>query len=68
MLDALEAVTMRALLPQHPEEALENAVLLRTVGRDKLLFQPVASDDVRKAMAGEYQAIVPTQQDSITLC
>jgi len=44
MLDSLEALAVDALLLHRPDDALDHAVLLRTVRGDELLLQPVASD------------------------
>jgi len=42
-----------ALFLQALDEPFHDAVLLRCVGRDEFLAQPVASDGVRVALAGE---------------
>ena len=39
MLNALEAMTVDALLFQRPNDPLDHPVLLRAVGRDELLLQ-----------------------------
>ena len=63
MLGAFEAVAMYALLLQRADEALDHAVLLRAVGRDELLLQPVAADNGCDVVAGEDQAVVGAQQE-----
>lgn len=63
MSDAFEAVAMRALFPERPDEALDHAVLLRAVRGDELLLQPVAADDGREVVAGEDEPIVRAQQE-----
>lgn len=63
MLDAVEALAMDALLFQCSDHALDHAILLRTVGRDELLLQPVAADQCRELAAGEDQAVVRPQQE-----
>lgn len=63
MLQRLEAVPMHALLQERTDRPLDQTVLLGAVRRDELLAQPVASDQRRKAAAGEDQAIVRTQQE-----
>ena len=45
MLLGLEAVTMHTLFLQGPDNALDQAVLLRTVRRDELLFQPSNAEE-----------------------
>ena len=62
MLDAVEALAVDALLLDRPDDALDHAVLLRAVGRDELLLQPVASDKGGIAVRGEDQAVVGPQQ------
>lgn len=44
MLHRLEAMAMHALLFQSPDQALDQAVLLRRVRRDEFLPQAVAPD------------------------
>ena len=68
MPDGLEAVTMRALLLQGPDEALDHPVLLRAVRRDELLLEPVAADNFREVVAGEDEAIVRTQKELFRDC
>jgi len=43
----------------------EPVVLLRCVGRDELLGQPVAYDGVRAALVGEDQAVVASRNDRL---
>lgn len=54
-----------ALFLQALDEPFHDAVLLRRVGRDEFLGQPVASDGVRLALAGEDQAVVASQDDRL---
>lgn len=56
MLQRFEAVPMHALLLARADHPLDQAVLLGAVWRDELLAQPVASDQRREALAGEYQS------------
>ena len=63
VLQGLEAMPMHVLLLERADHALDQAVLLRAVGRDELLAQPVAPDQGREAAAGEDQPIVRTQQE-----
>ena len=59
------AMTMYTWFLQGPDDALDPAVLLRTVRRDELLFQPIDSDQVAVMPAGEHQAIVGSQQERL---
>ncbi|WP_435166963.1 hypothetical protein [Falsirhodobacter sp. 1013] len=63
MLDALEAVSVNALLLQRPDDALDHAVLLRAVRGDELLAEAVAANQTRVMAAGEDQAVVRSQQE-----
>lgn len=63
VLQRFKAVTMNALLFQRPDDALDQAVLLRRVGRDELLAQSVAFHQRRIAAVGEDQAVIPTQPE-----
>ena len=65
MLQGLKPLTMNTLLFQGSDYTLDHPVLLRTVGRDELLFQAVASDQGSEASAGEDQAIVGSQQEGL---
>ena len=42
MLLGLEAVTIQSLFLQGPDNAFDHAILAGTMGRDELLFQPLA--------------------------
>ena len=63
MLDAVETLSVNALLLDRPDDALDHSVLLRAVRRDELLFQPIASDKAGVAVRGEDQAIVGAQKE-----
>lgn len=58
VLYAVEALAMDALLFQGPDHTLDQAVLLRTMGRDELLPQAVAFHQGRVFSTREDQAIV----------
>ena len=62
VLDAVEAVTMNALLLQRPDYTLHHAVLLRAVRGDELLLQAIAPDQCSEVAGGENQAVVRTQK------
>lgn len=63
MLDAVDALTMDALLFQRPDHALEHAILLGAVRGDELLLQAVAADQGRELAGGQNQAVVRAQQE-----
>ena len=63
MLQTLKAVAVYALILERPDHPLDHPVLLRTVGRDEFLFQPVAFDQCRVAAAGEHQTVVRPEQE-----
>ena len=65
MLQSLEAVAVDALLLQPANHPLHQAVLLRGVGRDEVLLQPIAFDQRRVTAAGEDQAVVRAQQEGL---
>ena len=65
MLQSLEAVAVDALLLQRPDHPLQQAVLLRGVGRDEFLLQAIAFDQRRVTAAGEDQAFVRAQQEGL---
>ncbi|KGH21298.1 hypothetical protein P606_18590 [Comamonas thiooxydans] len=54
MLQALEAVSMHALLLERSSHALDDAGLLRAVRGDELLAQPVALHQGRVTATGEH--------------
>lgn len=58
VLDAVEALTMDALLLQRPDHTLHHAILLWAVRGDELLLEPVAADQGRELVAGEDQPVV----------
>lgn len=55
VLEACKAVSVDALLFQGADDALDHAVLLGTVWRDKLLAKLVASNQGRVRAAGKSQ-------------
>lgn len=61
--DAVEALAVDALILQRPDEALDNAILLRAVRRDELLLQPVAADQRRIAPRCQDEAVVGSKQE-----
>ena len=63
VLYAVEALAMDALFFQGPDYTLDHAVLLRAVGRDKLLPQTVAFHQGRVFPAREHKAIVRPQKE-----
>ena len=63
VLQGFEAVSMRALLLDRADDALDHAVLLLAVRRDELLAQAVALDQARVVAAGEHQAVIRAQQE-----
>lgn len=63
LVQRFESMSMHALLLERADHALDRPVLLGAVRSDELLAQPVASDQRRKAAAGEHQAVVRTQQE-----
>ncbi|CAM8624888.1 hypothetical protein MCEMIE11_00275 [Burkholderiales bacterium] len=65
MLQSLKPFTMNTLLFQSSDYALDHPVLLRTVGRDELLLQAVASEQGCEASAGKDQAIVRAKQEGL---
>ena len=65
MLQGLKPLTMNTLLFQGSDYTLDHPVLLRTVGRNELLLQTVASDQCCEAPAGKDQAIVRSQQEGL---
>lgn len=58
MLYAVEALTMNTLFLQRPDYKFDHAVLLRAVGRDKLLLDTIAFHQGRVFSACEDQALV----------
>jgi hypothetical protein len=58
MLDAVEALAVNTLLLQRSDHALDHAVLLRAVRRDKLLPQAVAANKCRVFPAGKNQTVI----------
>jgi hypothetical protein len=54
VLQAFDAVPMRALFLESPDHTLDHAVLLRTVRSDELLLQAVAAHRTRISPTGEH--------------
>jgi hypothetical protein len=63
MLDAVEALSMDALLLQCPDHTLDHAVLLRAMWGDELLLQALASVQRSELAAGKNQAVVRPQKE-----
>lgn len=63
VLQGFKAVAVDALILELPDHPLNQAVLLRRVGRDEFLLQAVAFDQRRVAAAGEDQSVVRAQQE-----
>ena len=62
VLLGLETVRMHTLFLQGPDNGLDHAVLVLTVRRDELLFQPIAPSQAGVMTTGEDQVIVGSQQ------
>ena len=58
MLQAFEAMAMNALLLESSDDTLDHAVLLRAMGRDELLLQPIPANQSRVIPTREDKAIV----------
>ena len=58
VLQALKAMAVCALLLERSDHLLDHPVLLRTVGRDEFLLQPITFDQGCVAAAGEHQVVV----------
>ena len=58
MLQTLKSMAVCVLLLECPDDTLGHPVLLRAVGRDEFLLQPIALDQGRVAAAGEDQTVV----------
>jgi len=58
MLQTFKSMAVCALLLEFLNNPLDHPDLLRAVGRDEFLLQPVAFDQGRVAAAGEHQTIV----------
>lgn len=65
VLEAFEAMAMNALLFKRPDHPFDHSVLLRTVRRDELFFEAIASDEARVIAARKNQAIIGTQQERV---
>ena len=65
VLDAVEALAMNALFFQRPDHALDHAVLLRAIRRDKLLLQAIAANQRGVFPASEDQPVVGPQMESL---
>jgi hypothetical protein len=61
VLQALEAVSMYALLFERTDRTLDHAVLLRVVRCDVLLAQTLALDQSNKATARKHQPAIAAQ-------
>lgn len=53
VLNALEAMSMNALLLERPDHPLDHPVLLGAVRGDELLLQTIAADDGREVATCE---------------
>ncbi len=62
VLQTLKAVAVNALILERPDHPFDHPVLLRAVGRDEFLLQPIAFDQGRVAAAGEHQPVVRAKQ------
>ena len=62
MLQRFESMAMDALLFQSPDQALNQAILLRRMRRDELLSQTVTAHQCGIAAACEDQAVVGAQK------
>ena len=65
VLQAFKAMPVNALLFQCPDDAFDHSILLRTMGRDELLFQAIASNETRVIAARKNQAIVRPKQEGL---
>src|SRR3546814_16556112 len=65
VLLGFNALPVRALLLERPDDALDHAVLLRAVRRDEFLVQAVALHVARVVASGEQQAVVLSQQERL---
>lgn len=65
VLQGLKSVTVDALLFQRPDDALDHAVLLRTVRRDEFLLQPIAANQAREVAAREDQSVIRSQKERL---
>ncbi len=63
VLPRFEAMTVYALLLQGPDDALDHAVLLRTVRHDELLPEAITGHEARIGPRGEHQPVVGPQQE-----
>ena len=65
MLNALEAMTVDALLFQRPTDPLDHPVLLRAVGRDELLLQSTAPDQAGVVATCKNQTVVGPEEEGV---
>ncbi len=65
MLNALEAMTVDALLFQRPNDPLDHSVLLRAVGRDELLLQSIALDQAGVVATCKNQTVVGPEEEGV---
>jgi len=63
ILQAFEAMAVRALLFHGADQSFHHAVLLRAMRRDELLVETIAAHQAGVAFAGEHQAVVRSQQE-----
>lgn len=63
VLLGLKAVTVHALLLQSSDDALDQAILLRTMPRNELLFQPIAPNQAGVMPTGEGPTVGGAQQE-----
>ena len=59
---ALKAMAMHALLFECPDHTLDHPVLLRTMRRDELLLQPIATNQTCIMAAGKNEPIIRAKQ------
>src|SRR5215467_6307295 len=67
MVSIAESVQPNALALERSEEALDHAVLLRTIGSDVLLLQAVATDDRDKRLCSKDEPVVRAQNQPVRL-
>ena len=65
ILECLEGVLSDALFFETPKESFDHAILLRCVGRDEFLLQPVVATGLAKPPTLKNQAVVATQDRGI---
>ena len=65
VLKAFEAMPMNALLLEASDDAFNHSILLRTMGRDELLFMSIGSNKTRVIAARNNQTIVGPKQEGV---